>query len=106
MDASTLIREARLRAGLTQDELAGKAGVAQSAISRWENGRARPSLDTLAEIVRACGLELRVGLSEADPDEERFIEEQLRLTPAERLEQLARTVRFIGKARASATTRG
>ncbi|KAA0099672.1 helix-turn-helix domain-containing protein [Mycolicibacterium sp. P1-18] len=36
-----LIREARLRAGLTQAVLAQRAGIAQPAIARWEAGAPR-----------------------------------------------------------------
>ncbi len=55
-----LIREARLRAGLTQCELGERLGKAQSVIARWERGDATPSLETLREVVRACGLELLI----------------------------------------------
>ncbi|MGP8010483.1 MAG: helix-turn-helix domain-containing protein, partial [Acidimicrobiales bacterium] len=43
-----LIKEARLRAALTQTELGARLGKAQSVIARWERGDVLPSL----EIVR------------------------------------------------------
>ena len=58
--AALVLREARRRAGLTQVELAQRAGVAQSVISAYESGRRQPALPTLAALVRAAGLELRV----------------------------------------------
>ncbi|MDH3734618.1 MAG: helix-turn-helix domain-containing protein [Gemmatimonadota bacterium] len=104
MISPTLIREARLRAGLTQAALGMRAGLAQSAIARWESGRVRPSMETVARLVRACGLELRLGLAPPDAEETTLIDQQLRLTPTQRLQQLTRTVRFIqsgrGKVRA------
>jgi predicted nucleotidyltransferase/DNA-binding XRE family transcriptional regulator len=56
--AAALLREARRRAGLTQVELARRAGVAQSVISAYESGRRQPALPTLAALVRAAGLDL------------------------------------------------
>jgi transcriptional regulator with XRE-family HTH domain len=95
MESAPLIREARARAGLTQQELAQRIGTTQSAVARWERGRARPSLETLLRVVRACGLELRLGLEAADPGEASLIERNLTLSPAQRLDQLVRTVAFI-----------
>ena len=45
MLSALLIREGRLRAGLTQCALAGRLGVAQSQVARWERGRTTPSLE-------------------------------------------------------------
>lgn len=94
-----LVREARLRAGLTQAELAGRLSTTQSAIARWEAGGVEPSLETLRRVAQACGLELRVGLAELDPGEVALIERNLGLSPVERLDQLVRTVRFIDAGR-------
>lgn len=37
------LRQARIRAGLSQGELAGKVNVAQPTISNWERGKGQPS---------------------------------------------------------------
>jgi transcriptional regulator with XRE-family HTH domain len=66
MRGADLIREARRRAGLTQAELAARVGTTQSAIARLERG-AEPSVRRVAELVRACGLELRVSLAPIVP---------------------------------------
>jgi transcriptional regulator with XRE-family HTH domain len=58
MDGADYIRSARLQAGLTQAELGARSGHAQSEITRWENGRARASFETVRDLVRACGYEL------------------------------------------------
>lgn len=42
-----LLRDARTSAGLTQRQLAERAGTAQSAVARYETARALPDLDTL-----------------------------------------------------------
>jgi transcriptional regulator with XRE-family HTH domain len=65
-----LIREARRRAGLTQAQLADRAGTSQPAIARYEKARAMPDLATLFRIVEACGLELRLHLTEPDRQRE------------------------------------
>jgi transcriptional regulator with XRE-family HTH domain len=51
---------------MTQAELAAQVGTTQSAIARLEGG-AEPSLRRVAELVRACGLELRVSLAPIAP---------------------------------------
>jgi predicted nucleotidyltransferase len=57
-----LLRAARTRAGLSQAELAARAGVAQSVISVYESGRRQPALPTLAALVEATGFDLEVRL--------------------------------------------
>lgn len=79
-----LVKEARLRAGLTQAELARRLGSAQPVVARWETGAAAPSLDTVVRAVRACGLELEVALVEPDDSDRRQIVQNLKLTPAQR----------------------
>jgi predicted nucleotidyltransferase/DNA-binding XRE family transcriptional regulator len=61
MDAPSLLRGARERAGLSQAALAIAAGTSQSAVARYETGAAQPSLRTLERLLAACGdrLELR-----------------------------------------------
>lgn len=52
---SEKIRSARTEAKLTQEELAEKAGLPQSHISRLENGKHSPSRSTLEKIAVAIG---------------------------------------------------
>lgn len=55
------IRTARRDAGITQQQLAIRAGTSQAAISRLERGGPSPSHDTLDRLLRVMGrrLELR-----------------------------------------------
>jgi transcriptional regulator with XRE-family HTH domain len=55
-----VLRDARDRAGLSQRQLAERAGTSQAMVARIEGGRQSPSMATLERLVRACGLELRV----------------------------------------------
>ena len=82
-----LLREARLRAGLTQAELGRAVGRTQSAIARWESGRVHPSLETLRELIRACRLELTIGLANYDDSYDEWIVRYLALPFEERIEQ-------------------
>ena len=52
--------EARSRAGLTQQQLAGRMKTTQSVIARWESGRVQPSTQTLRRIAEATGTRLRI----------------------------------------------
>jgi uncharacterized protein len=57
-----LLRRARSRAGMSQTELAARAGVAQSVISAYESGRRQPALTTLARLIEAAGYDLVVDI--------------------------------------------
>ncbi len=49
------LREERLRAGLTQEQLAEKIGTKKTYISRLENGKADVQLSTLFRIFNGLG---------------------------------------------------
>jgi predicted nucleotidyltransferase/DNA-binding XRE family transcriptional regulator len=53
-----LIVEARLSCGITQSELAARAGTSQPTLSRYEIGEAIPTLATLERLMAACGKKL------------------------------------------------
>lgn len=54
-DTGDLVRRARVAAGLTQRELAERAGTSQPAVARYERGTVRPTLPTLERLLAACG---------------------------------------------------
>ncbi len=51
------IRDLRRRAGLTQAELAERAGVVPTVLSAYERGRREPGADTFLRLVAAAGFE-------------------------------------------------
>jgi ribosome-binding protein aMBF1 (putative translation factor) len=55
-----LLVEARLQQHLTQNELAQKAEIKQSNISRIEHKKTRPTLKTLQKLAHALGKEVRI----------------------------------------------
>lgn len=58
MARPTIIELARVAAGLTQAELAGRAGTTQSAVSMYERRRKVPMLDVAERLVQAAGADL------------------------------------------------
>ena len=54
--------EARTRAHLSQAEVATRIGTTESAISRLESGRVKPSTRTLERYARATGHRLLIRL--------------------------------------------
>jgi transcriptional regulator with XRE-family HTH domain len=51
-----IIREAREKAGLSQEELAQRVGLTQGALSFIERGLVEPRLSTLLRLFDALGL--------------------------------------------------
>jgi transcriptional regulator with XRE-family HTH domain len=60
MDAGPTLRSARKRAGLTQGELAARAGTSQATISAYESGSKQPSVATFSRLLAAAGSRLTV----------------------------------------------
>jgi transcriptional regulator with XRE-family HTH domain len=79
--AGDLLRLARAKAGLTQDQMAERAGVAQSLISAYENGRRQPTMPTLLRLLEAVGFDLRMRLEGPDL-QSRFAEEWASTRPS------------------------
>jgi transcriptional regulator with XRE-family HTH domain len=52
---------ARIKANLTQKQLAELMGTKQSAIARLESGRQMPTLDTLQKLAQVLGVDFIVG---------------------------------------------
>jgi transcriptional regulator with XRE-family HTH domain len=68
--AAGLLQLARLKSGLSQRELAERAGVPATMISAYERDRRQPTLGTLLRLLRAAGYDLRLQLVLADTDDD------------------------------------
>lgn len=63
------IRQARLRAGLTQAELARATKTSERNIVRWETSANAPRMESVAAIARATGHTLDDFLGDEDDEE-------------------------------------
>src|SRR5919204_1548059 len=86
--SATLLKEARLRAGLSQQELAEVSGKDRTVIARYEQGVVAPSIDTLVEILRACGFDIPLELVPYDPGPDERVAEIRMLSPERRLDEM------------------
>jgi uncharacterized protein len=68
--SSALLQLARLKAGISQRELAGRAGVPVTMISAYERDQRQPTLTTLLRLLRAAGFDLRLHLAAYDPHDD------------------------------------
>lgn len=93
MRSAALIREARLRAGLTQTQLAERTGRDRSVVARWEQGSVSPSLETLIELVRACGFDLPLELAPYQPLDDTRLRANALLSPERRVEQMLKSLK-------------
>jgi transcriptional regulator with XRE-family HTH domain len=86
MRPGELIRQRRVAHGLTQAQLALRAGSTQAAVSRLERGELSPTFETFERLLQVMGEEpeivIRRGQAEYDPA--RLVELRQR-EPGERL---------------------
>jgi len=85
-----MIREARTRAGLSQGELSERTGKDRAQIARRERDVVQPSIETLRELLRACGFDLELSLTpyEANAEEDVELQGLLQRSPQENLEAM------------------
>jgi transcriptional regulator with XRE-family HTH domain len=60
VEIASLIRSARRAAGITQLEMARRAGTAQPAVAAYESGTRTPTIHTLERLLGACEHELQI----------------------------------------------
>ena len=91
MTSGALIRQARTRAGLSQVQLAEVSGKDRAQIARWERDVVTPSLETLREVLHACGFDLDMQLVLYQPPDARDdarLRKEIGRTPQERLQAM------------------
>ena len=74
METGKLIRELRIKKGMTQEELANKTEVSARTIQRIENGEVDPRAYTLQMIAKALEVDYNLFVGN-EPDEEREIQQ-------------------------------
>ena len=94
MAADLLVRRARIGAGLTQAELAARAGMPQSTIARLEARGSNPRVQTLERVLAAAGARLEAAKPSGGVDES-LVARNLRLSPAERLDRFRASYRNV-----------
>jgi transcriptional regulator with XRE-family HTH domain len=65
-----------------------RAGLTQAQLGRWETGTVAPSLDTLLELLRACGYDMPLMLEPYQPVDDRRLGQLQRLSPERRLQNM------------------
>ena len=95
MNVGSLLRYSRARAGLTQRELAERAGFRQPGVARIEAGHVSPRVDTLNRLLMACGVRLDAVPRRGEGVDRTGIRELLALSPEERLRRAAAEARNL-----------
>jgi transcriptional regulator with XRE-family HTH domain len=99
---AAVLRDARHRAGLTQRELARRARTVQSVVARIELGTASPTWHTLTRLLAAAGFDLDTQLAVRPVAGSHMLDDVariLRLTPEDRLREIANASRLAAGAR-------
>jgi len=98
-----LLRDARSRHGLTQQQLAMRARTSQAAISRIERGLVSPSVAMLERLLDLTGEALTLNARPTDAGIDRtLLRANLERTPEERIDFIAGFSRFIDEIRGKA----
>jgi transcriptional regulator with XRE-family HTH domain len=105
MSIGMLIRETRVRHGLTQAQLALRASTSQNAVSRLERDQISPSIGTVERLLAAMGerLELMVRRIDGDFDPD-HLADSMAQTMSERLERSLEWNRFAGRLTGAASS--
>jgi transcriptional regulator with XRE-family HTH domain len=87
LEPGRLLREARIRHGVSQERLAVRAGTTQSAISRIEKERVSPTVQTLADLLLLLGEDLALATQPREAGIDRTqVDERLKMSEEDRLD--------------------
>lgn len=84
------LREARVAAGMTQEQLGFALGVTKSSVSAWENARETPSFRLLPELRRLLGRSLDELVCGLPPDRVNAVGEDKPTYAAREMSSMAR----------------
>jgi transcriptional regulator with XRE-family HTH domain len=103
MTPGQLLRAARRRHGLSQQQVATRAGTTQSAISRIERDQVSPTVETLRRLLDLLGDELMLSAEAIDYGHDRaLLRENLGRTPSERIDRSVAFSNFVQRNRGAA----
>lgn len=97
-----MLRNARMRSGVSQRQLARRAGTAQSVVARIEAGQTSPTWETLSRLLIAMGFEPRLDLEVRAAPSSHMLQDVTRilgLSPEQRLRELRNSAEFFALAR-------
>lgn len=98
LDPGEVIRERRLAHGLTQAQLALRAGTTQTALSRLERGEISPTIATIERLLFVMGETASFDVKPLRGDhDEAHLADLLARTPAQRLELAMSWNRLAGE---------
>jgi transcriptional regulator with XRE-family HTH domain len=98
LEAGRLIRKRRLAHGLTQKQLAIRAGTTQAAISCIERGSVSPSVATVQRLFYVLGEEIELSVKRMESDlHAAHLAAARRRSPEERLELALAWDRFASE---------
>ncbi len=104
MCAAQLVRQLRLDADLSQEQLAIRAGTTKTAVSRLEAGRVSPRVETLERLLLCLGYRLELTAVPLTPRTDRSqLDAVAPLSPTQRLDHAlasqASLTNLVGAAR-------
>jgi DNA-binding XRE family transcriptional regulator len=73
IDLQTELESARRAAGVSQQQLASRAGLSRMTVQRTESREIDPKLSTVIEIARALGMDVMLVPTVLRPDLENFV---------------------------------
>lgn len=87
------LKDARLRAGLTQQEVADALGVTKAAVCTWESGTSKPRMGKMTEIAEVLGTSVpelmgETAVSDLPWDELELLKRYRACSPANRIRLL------------------
>ena len=97
--AGNVLRVVRAKTGLTQRQLAEKAGVPYSTIAKIESGARQPTHPTMAKILAGVDLSLSTRLVPYDDHDDVLWEQDQQRSAAERTQIAAEQARLVRDAR-------
>jgi transcriptional regulator with XRE-family HTH domain len=105
MKIATAIRVGRKRAGLTQRDLARRAGVPQSTVGRIESGSIQARAKTAEKLLAALGFEFAIEPRAGAGIDRTLIRRMFALSPRQRVEYAISGGKAIAEVRRSVSRR-